>query len=79
MADVEEMPPSGKRVVLGKRENSMVGFRWSGQEPDGLSEVEWAEELGAKWEGDDLVIYDYPGFVELLEYYQGNDYLIDND
>lgn len=67
-------------MVLGTRgDSSMVRFKWSGNEPDGLSDVEWAEELGAKWEGDELVTYDWPGFEGLLEYYENNDFLIDND
>lgn len=70
---------SGERVVLGKRVDSMVKFRWSGNEPDGLDELEYAEELGAQWEDDELVIYDYPGFVDLLSYYKDEDYLADND
>ena len=70
---------SGERVVLGKRQKGLTKFKWSGNEPDDLSEVEWAEELGAQWEGDELVIYDYPGFVELLEYYKEGEYTIDND
>lgn len=57
----------------------MVGFKWSGTEPSELSDVEWAEELGAKWEGKELVTYDYPGMMELLEYYKNDDYLADND
>ena len=70
---------SGQRVVLGKRERGLTKFRWSGNEPDDLSDFEEAEELGAQWEGDELVIYDYPGFVELLAYYQAGEYLPDND
>ena len=45
----------------------------------GLSEVEWAEELGAKWEDDELVIHDSPGFVGLLEMDESDGYLNDND
>jgi hypothetical protein len=41
--------------------------------------MEWAEELGAKWEGDELVTYDYPSFVGLLEYYEEDEYMSDND
>ena len=71
---------SGERVVLGTRDaSSMTKFRWSGNEPSGLSEVQWAEELGAKWEDDELVIYDYPGFLGLLEMYESDGYLNDND
>jgi hypothetical protein len=40
---------------------------------------EWAEELGAKWEGDELVTYDYPSLTGLLEYYEKGEYLPDND
>lgn len=47
--------------------------------PLGLNEVEWAEELGAKWEGDELVTYDYPTFNALLKYYENDEYLPDND
>jgi hypothetical protein len=57
----------------------MTKFRWSGNEPTSLHEVEWAEELGAEWEGDELVIYDYPGFVGLLDMYERGEYTIDND
>jgi hypothetical protein len=71
---------SGERVVLGTRDrSSMTKFRWSGNEPSNLSELEWAEELGAEWEGDELVIYDYPGFVGLLEMYEQDGFLNDND
>lgn len=48
----------GSRVVLGRRdETTMVGFQWSGREPEGLNEPEHAEALGAIWEGDELVTY----------------------
>ena len=40
---------------------------------------EWAEELGAKWEGDELVTYDYPTLINLFEYYEKNEYQPDND
>ena len=39
---------------------------WSDEAPLGLSDVEWAEELGAKWEGDELVTYGYPSLTGLL-------------
>lgn len=57
----------------------MVGFRWTGDEPMGMFEVEVAETLGGRWEGDELVTYDLPGLHALYEYHQGDDYLIDND
>jgi hypothetical protein len=71
---------SGQRVVLGRRDRmSMVKFKWSGKEPQGLDRPEEALELGAQWEGDELVVYDYPGFEALLEYYERGEYLADND
>lgn len=71
----------GDRVVLGKRDNfnPMVPFRWSPEAPVSLSDLDWAEKLGAQWEGDELVTYDYPTFTGLLEYYEKNEYLPDND
>ncbi|MGH3938828.1 MAG: hypothetical protein ACRDTG_09355 [Pseudonocardiaceae bacterium] len=71
----------GERVILGRRDNfnPMVPFRWSQDAPLGLNEVEWAEEMGAKWEGNELVTYDYPTLIALLEYYESNEYLPDND
>ncbi len=43
----------GERVVLGRRSkvSTMVSFHWSEDASPGLNELEWAEELGAKWEG----------------------------
>jgi hypothetical protein len=79
MPDSDKEFQSGERVVLGKRASGMTPFRWSGNEPEGFSDVEWAEELGAQWEDDELVVYDYPGFTELLEYYEKGEYLPDND
>jgi hypothetical protein len=74
-------PETGERVVLGRRDrmSSMVPFRWSGREPQSLTNVDDAVELGATWEGDELVIYDYPGFTGLMEYYEKGEYLSDND
>jgi hypothetical protein len=71
----------GERVVLARRDNfnPMVPFRWTAEAPLGLSDLEWAEELGAKWEGDELVTYDYPTFTDLLEYYENDQYMPDND
>jgi hypothetical protein len=70
---------AGKRVVLGRKENSMVRFRWTGDEPSGMFEVEVAEGLGARWEGDELVTYDIVGMRELYEYHLSDDYMSDND
>jgi hypothetical protein len=69
-----------ERVVLARKSGgSMVPVRWTEQCPDDLNDVEAAEEMGAKWEGEELVTYDFPGMVELLQYYSTDDYLIDND
>lgn len=71
----------GERVVLGRRDkfNTMVPFHWSEEAPVGLNDVEWAEELGARWEGAELVTYDYPSFTGLFEYYEKSEFLPDND
>ncbi|HEV3400669.1 MAG TPA: hypothetical protein VG078_02520 [Acidimicrobiales bacterium] len=57
----------------------MVPVRWTEQCPDDLDDVETAEELGAKWEDDELVTYDLEGMKELLQYYKDDEYLPDND
>ncbi|MBA2725681.1 MAG: hypothetical protein H0U53_06805 [Actinobacteria bacterium] len=47
-----------ERVVLGRRDDrTMVGFQWTGAEPQELSDTETAVALGAVWEGDELVSY----------------------
>ncbi len=70
----------GDRVVLGRKgDSSMVKVRWTDAAPQALYEVSDAEELGAVWEGDELVVYDHPGFCDLFEYYASNTYLPDND
>ncbi len=58
--------------------------RWSASAgpsicPEDLNDVETAEGLGAQWEGDELVVYDLPGFTQLLAYDSGDEYQIDND
>lgn len=70
---------SGDRIVLARKERSMVKYRWTGAQPPGLNDLEVAENLGAIWEGAELVTYDLPGLTELFEYYEGNEYLPDND
>ncbi|MGH9153042.1 MAG: hypothetical protein ACRD03_11745 [Acidimicrobiales bacterium] len=67
-----------KRVVLGRRENTMVGFRWSGDEPEGLNDLGLALEIGALWEGDELVTYDMESLEWQMEHLN-DDYMIDND
>ncbi|CAN5184505.1 hypothetical protein BH18ACT4_BH18ACT4_11400 [soil metagenome] len=66
------------RVVLGRRNKSMVGFRWSGAEPADLNDVALAEECGAIWEGDELVTYDM-ATLEFQMKQLSDDYMFDND
>lgn len=68
-----------ERVVLGRRERTMVGFRWSGNEPDELNDIEMAEKFGAVWEGDELVHHDMESLRWQVEHFEGDDYLQDND
>jgi hypothetical protein len=65
-------------VVLGRREKSMLGFRWSGNEPKDLNDLAMALDFGATWEGDELVTYDMSSILWQLEH-MGDDYMIDND
>ncbi|MDQ2826038.1 MAG: hypothetical protein M3Y04_03585 [Actinomycetota bacterium] len=68
------------RVVLGRKgTSSMVKVRWTEEAPQALSDVSDAEELGAVWEGEELVTYDIDGFRQLFTYYENNDYQEDND
>ena len=67
-----------ERVVSGRRERSTVGFRWSGEEPEGLNDLDLALELGAAWEGDELVTYDLESLAWQMEH-MGDDDMIDND
>ena len=74
------MAATGERVVLGRKgDTSFVKVRWTDAAPEGLYRVEEAEELGARWEGDELVIYDLEEFERLFEFYRDNEYLPDND
>jgi hypothetical protein len=56
-----------------------VKVRWTEVAPQALYEVEDAEELGAVWEGNELVVYDLEAFCDLFEYYSNNTWLPDND
>ncbi len=70
----------GERVVLGRKgTSSMVKVRWTDKVPGDVNDVSDAEEMGAAWEGDELVTYDYDGFLEQYAYYESNDYMVDND
>jgi hypothetical protein len=70
----------GERVVLGRKGgSSMVKIRWTERAPSGLNDIGDAEEMGATWEGDELVTHDFEGFMEQYGYYESNDYMSDND
>ncbi|MGH9039358.1 MAG: hypothetical protein ACRDZ3_03920 [Acidimicrobiia bacterium] len=67
-------------MVLGRKPSGgFVKVQWTESAPEGLYRLEEAEELGARWEGDELVTYDLDDFVDLFGYYQRNEYLPDND
>ena len=68
-----------KRVVLGRKNpQTFAGFQWTGEEPEGLSDLKMAEVLGAVWEDDELVTYNK---AELHHNYEhsGDGYLYDSD
>ncbi len=67
-----------ERVVLGRREKSMLGFRWTGNEPKDLNDIELAEELGAEWEGNELVHHNMASLVWQMDHLD-DEYMIDND
>jgi hypothetical protein len=70
---------SEERVVLARIEpRTMVGFQWTGREPAGLNETDFALALGAVWEGDQLVTYDLRAFNHAFEHYT-DEYLTDPD
>lgn len=68
------------RVVLGRKgPSSMVKVRWTAEAPDSLSDLEVAEELGARWDGDELVVDDFEAFMDAYQMYEDGEYMIDND
>lgn len=68
-----------QRVVLARKDaRTMVEFQWTGHEPAGLSSTEFAEALGAVWEGDELVTYNLRALNHAFEHY-GDEYLTDPD
>ncbi len=69
----------GERVVLGQRTpGGMVDFQWSGNEPEGLNDVHLGELIGATWEGDELVTYNYPLIAFNLSHFS-EEFLEDSD
>jgi hypothetical protein len=68
-----------ERVVLARKAPlTLVGFQWTGQEPAGLNEAEFAEALGAVWEGEHLVTYNLRAFTHAFDHYT-DEYLTDPD
>jgi hypothetical protein len=68
-----------ERVVLARKSRgAMVDFQWTGKEPVGLSDLEFAETLGAVFEGDEMVTYDFDAFKHAFEHYR-DEYLTDPD
>ncbi len=63
-----ELPDPEDRVVLGHKDDmSWSGFQWSGAEPEGMNDPEVAEQLGATWEGEELVTYNPEGLKHRFE------------
>ena len=60
------------------RELVDVKIRCADKAPDALNDIGDAEEMGARWEGEEAVTYDLDGFLEQFRYYEANDYLVDN-
>jgi hypothetical protein len=56
-----KLPPRtivNERVVLGRLDpTTIVGFQWTGAEPEGLNDTRLAQVLGAFWEENELVTY----------------------
>lgn len=69
----------GDRVVLGRRdEATMVGFQWTGAEPEGLNEPAQAEALGAAWEGEELVTYNIKHLIHRFSH-ESDGFMADPD
>ena len=49
--------------MLARRVKSMVGFRWTGNEPKDPNDLSLALDFGATWEGDELVTYDMDSLI----------------
>ncbi|MGH7426601.1 MAG: hypothetical protein ACREJP_10615 [Candidatus Methylomirabilales bacterium] len=63
MLEPQEVEERGERVVLGRKNPATFArFQWTGAEPVGLDDIELAEDLGAEWEGDELVTYNLGAF-----------------
>ena len=74
-----EASPKGQRVVLAQRTpDAMVELQWTGNEPVGLNDVRQALVLGAIWEGDELVTYNYRQFSHSYQHWV-DEFLEDDD
>ena len=67
------------RIVLGRKDSrTMVGFQWTGAEPQELGDTEMAVALGAVWEGDELVTYNINHLRHNLQH-ESDGYMEDSD
>lgn len=57
----------------------MVKFHWTPEVPPAATDPELLEDLGAKWEGDELVTYDLEELLERIELSDSAEFMIDND
>jgi len=48
----------------------MVNFQWTGAEPPGLSNIEFALAIGAEWEGDELVVHNMEYFLHSWDHHK---------
>lgn len=63
MWEPQEVADESERVVIGRKApDTFVGFQWTGEEPEGLNDVDMALDLGAVWEGDELVVHNLRAF-----------------
>ncbi|MDQ3354577.1 MAG: hypothetical protein M3507_08910 [Actinomycetota bacterium] len=67
-----------ERVILARRTTGFQPFQWTGDEPEALNEEDEALALGALWEGDELVTYDF-STLALKAGSDEDDFLNDND
>ena len=67
-----------ERVVLAHRTSGFLPFQWTDEAPEGLNDEELALDLGARWEGEELVTYDLRG-LQLGVASEEDDFLNDND
>lgn len=69
----------GDRVVLARKApDTIVGYQWTGAEPEGMVTLYQAEYMGAVWEGDELVTYELPLMLHDWEH-KMDGYLEDSD